>query len=268
MWGLLLACALAAQPSPVAAQKPKLAVLDLVPGAGVDASVTGPLTEAISTEVQRRAFFEVLSQRDIATMIGIERQKQLLGCSDEGCLAELSGAIGARFVLSGTLARLGDAYQLTLTALDTQKTQTLGRSTKLTKDLPTLNLQLPFAVAEATGTPPPAPPSKVLPYTLLGIGAATVLAGTLLGTFALNTQGQLRGELEAGVSQPGILKTQDYYVKAIAGVDRDKVIALALLGGGVALAAAGLLILPKDFALTQVSFAPTANGAVLAGTFP
>ena len=63
----------------------------------------------ITSEVQRRGFFQVISQQDIATMLGLERQKQLMGCADDStsCLAELSGALGARFVMSGTLTRLG-----------------------------------------------------------------------------------------------------------------------------------------------------------------
>jgi hypothetical protein len=262
----LVACVLAAAPI----QKPKLAVLDLSPGAGVDATLTAPMVEAITGEVQRRGFFDVMSQRDIATLLGVERQRQLSGCNEQSssCLAELSGALGARFVLSGTLARLGEAYQLTLNALDTQKAQPLGRSTKLAKDLETLQLLIPYAVAEATATPPPAPPSKVLPFTLIGAGATAIVMGLLLGTIALNTQGQIQGELEAGQTQIGVLKSRDYYDQQLAATERNKYIALGCLVGGAALAVVGLLLMPKDIGGSQVALVPTVQGGALVGVFP
>jgi hypothetical protein len=268
MIAALLACVLAAAPAP--AQKPKLAVLDLTAGAGVDATLTTPIVEAITGEVQRRGFFDVMSQRDISNLLGVERQKQLMGCSEQSgsCLTELSGALGARFILTGTLARLGDAYQLTLNALDTQKAQPLGRSTKLSKDLATLQLMIPYAVAEATATPPPAPPSRILPFTLLGVGATAAVMGLLLGTVALNQQGQLQGELDAGQTQVGVLKSRDYYELQLATVERNKYIALSCLVGGVALAVTGLLLMPKDIGGAQVALVPTANGGALVGVFP
>jgi hypothetical protein len=251
----------------VAAVKPKLAVLDLTPGAGVDASVTGPLGEAITSEIQRRGYFDVLSQRDIATLLGVERQRQLVGCTDTSCVAELSDALGARFVLSGSLARFGDAYQLTLTTMDTQKAQPLGRCSRIAKDLAALNQGISVAVAEATATPPPAPPSKALPYTLIGVGAGAAAVGLLLGIIALNATGQLRGELEVGQNRPGVLRTHDYYVKQVAGLDTDKLIATACLGAGVVAAAIGIFIMPKDVALMQVSLVPTTHGLGIAGAF-
>ena len=80
---LTLALAALLTAGPVAAEKPKLLVFDLTPGSGVDVSVTGPMSEALAGELARRGFFEVVSQRDMTTLLGLERQKQLLGCSEE-----------------------------------------------------------------------------------------------------------------------------------------------------------------------------------------
>ncbi len=54
----------------------------------------------------------VTSQRDIQQMLGLERQKQLLGCTGESssCLAELAGALGVDLVLSGSVARSESGY--------------------------------------------------------------------------------------------------------------------------------------------------------------
>lgn len=63
---------------------------------------------------------EVTSGRDIEAMLGLERQKQLLGCDENSaCIAELGGALGVDFLLVGDVARVGARYQLTVKALST-----------------------------------------------------------------------------------------------------------------------------------------------------
>src|SRR5207248_3217749 len=120
----------------------------------------------ITTDLAQKKIFDVVSSKDFQTLLGMERQKAALGCGADSssCLSELAGALGARFVLSGSLARLGDTYQLSLQTLDSTKAQPIGRSTRLAKDLATLRAQLGYTVAEATATPLPAPPSHLLAY--------------------------------------------------------------------------------------------------------
>src|SRR5438128_1810620 len=45
--------------------------------------------------------FDVITAKQMAAVIGLERQKQLLGCADSSssCLAELAGALGAELLL-------------------------------------------------------------------------------------------------------------------------------------------------------------------------
>src|SRR5690348_2331301 len=77
-----------------AEEKPKLVVLDLTVAGGVEPSVAGALTEAITNQVSATGFFQVVSAKDIQTLLGIERQKQMVGCTSEGsCLTELAGAL-------------------------------------------------------------------------------------------------------------------------------------------------------------------------------
>ena len=88
----------------LAADKPKLAVLDFQ-AQGVPAETAQALTTAASQHLASRGFFEVVTSADIQTLLGVERQKQLIGCSDSAssCTAELAGAMGSRFVLSGSV---------------------------------------------------------------------------------------------------------------------------------------------------------------------
>ena len=52
---------------------------------------------------------------------------QTMGCSDSGCLAELAGAVGAAYVVSGTISKSGETYTISLVLTDQQKAQALDR---------------------------------------------------------------------------------------------------------------------------------------------
>ncbi len=65
---------------------------------------------------------KVVSDRDIKAALGLERQKQLLGpCTDTSCLAEVSGALGARYLVTGRLDKLGKTYVLTTSVYDSSR---------------------------------------------------------------------------------------------------------------------------------------------------
>jgi hypothetical protein len=50
-----------------------------------------------------------------------------LGCSDQGCLAELGGALGAQYMIAGTVGRIGDQYLLHLKLIATREARTANR---------------------------------------------------------------------------------------------------------------------------------------------
>lgn len=58
----------------------------------------------------------VVTPREVMTLLGRERQRQLLGCEDAvaSCTAELVGALGVDGVLMGEVAAVGDFVQINL----------------------------------------------------------------------------------------------------------------------------------------------------------
>lgn len=71
------------------------------------------MTDDLAQQLTRRGV-KVMSPSDIRALIGVERQKQLLGCDDDtsSCLAELGDALGADGVVTGNLGKFGDSFQL------------------------------------------------------------------------------------------------------------------------------------------------------------
>jgi hypothetical protein len=111
----------------------RLAVLELKPlGASPDLAHT--LTGVIAEEAGKIPGFLAISQEEIGAMLGLERQKQMLGCGNESCLAEIGGALGARKVISGSLGKVGVSFVLQLELVDTSRAKVLDRESKTVTD--------------------------------------------------------------------------------------------------------------------------------------
>lgn len=65
---------------------------------------------------------EVANAQDLAVLLGLERQRQLLGCSGRKCASTLTDAIDVDALVMGDVAKLPkDRYQLNLRMLDSTK---------------------------------------------------------------------------------------------------------------------------------------------------
>lgn len=72
-------------------------------------------------EQMRAAGFEVTTAQQISTLLGFERQKALMACSDAGCAVELANALGVDGLITGQIGKFGPSYQvnvLVISALD------------------------------------------------------------------------------------------------------------------------------------------------------
>src|SRR5438309_267107 len=100
---LLLAQADAGSALPVRIAAPGLTSVDLSEAMG------GLFADHLAKQLELHGL-KVTSRSEMQALLGLERQKELMGCSDEStasCLAELAGALGADGVLTGTLGKVG-----------------------------------------------------------------------------------------------------------------------------------------------------------------
>lgn len=107
---------------------PRLAVLPIAAGEGITPTTAAALTEALAGEVRRRSGAEVVTQREIAAVLSLERQKAILGCETDVCMAELGGALGADRLVAGDLARLGESFLLHLRVVEVGKVRVSAQS--------------------------------------------------------------------------------------------------------------------------------------------
>lgn len=247
---------------------PKLIILELTPAGNVEASTASAFTETITAEVGARGHFQALSSKDVRTLLGVERQRQLVGCGDSNCFVELAGALGSRYVMTGSLAQLGESFQLNLQVLDTQTSQPLGRASQVAPSLPELRALIPFAVADATHTEPPRMPSKVVPVTMIAVGGAAIVAGAIVGGLALSGQATLQAQLgrSANEGQPLDAPLSAYQQQATT-IGTEKTVALAAMISGAAIALVGVVLFPRGPA-PGVAVVPSDRGVALVGVFP
>jgi hypothetical protein len=99
----------------------KVVVLPLAALGGVSRETAQLLGDALAGELRRRAGVSVLTQSDVSALLGIERTRQMLGCAEGGCLAEIGGALGADRVVHGSLGRVGGSLVVNISALDPRR---------------------------------------------------------------------------------------------------------------------------------------------------
>jgi hypothetical protein len=90
----------------------------------------------------------VLTRSDIQQAIDLEMQKQAAGCDDESCLAEIAGALGARYVIFGSAGTLGKLHLINLSVYDSVKATSVARKDVQAENLESLPPLIEKAVAE------------------------------------------------------------------------------------------------------------------------
>lgn len=142
----------------------KVAVIKLSAKGGLSQGVVDLFTEALVGDLRKRPGVAVMSEADMTAILGLERQKQMLGCADESCLAELGGALGVDRLITGSLGRIGGTLVVNIASLDPKKVRavaSVSERIKTDKDDAILEM-LPGFVSQLLLEPaaPPPPPAK------------------------------------------------------------------------------------------------------------
>jgi hypothetical protein len=177
-----------------AADAPRALVTGLSPDREVDAGFVRVLDDVFLARVHGLGVFDVISSDEIAILLDLDAQRQLMGCDDDGCLAELGGVLGAQYAISGSVSRLGDELSLTLRLFDVDRVRVMRRlSEPLSSDEIVASRQMAIAaerlLALPLSGPMPPPPAAPTPWhrnPWVWGGAGGVLAtGAVVGAVFL-----------------------------------------------------------------------------------
>ena len=133
-----------------AAERPTLVVAPLR-ALGVKASEAEIMTSEVRTQAVRAGRYTVVAPEDMAA-IGAELERQLAsGCDETSCIAELGGALGAQFLVTGTIGKLGSRYTINLKLVDIEQVRAVRTENVRAKGLEALLERLPDTVFALLG---------------------------------------------------------------------------------------------------------------------
>jgi hypothetical protein len=114
-----------APPVDVGPQEVSLAVYELQVG-DMDPLIGRIVTDAVVAELRKLEGVTVTSMDEVNAMLDHEAQKQIMGCEDESCLAEIAAALGVDEIVIGSIARVGEGTVFGLKRIDQREAKTKG----------------------------------------------------------------------------------------------------------------------------------------------
>lgn len=136
--------------APETKEKPLLLVMD-INNKGSDASIVTAVNNLLPEYVGQADQHQVVSGEDVRRMMELEANKQLVGCEAESCLAEIAGAMGARYVIFGDVSPLGSQTLISMTLFDAQDVKALKRVSVTLVEVEQLPKELGLGVFDLMG---------------------------------------------------------------------------------------------------------------------
>lgn len=230
------------------AVRTKLAVMEIKAVQGVSAGTVEILGNVIAADMARQGF-DVIARSDIQAMLGFQKERQLLGCTDDaGCIAEIGGSLGVDFVVTGQIGQIGSQFNISLLAVETRKARVASRLSSFcdaNEDalVKAARAAVGTLAAAIRGGAPPAPVAEPVPLTrsrttawlAWGASAALLAGGATVGIIAKGKYDDLEAQRDA----------PDY--REIYEAEKDDIRALnltadALYVGGAVMAGLGAWI--------------------------
>lgn len=94
----------------------------------VEPEIAAILDDLLITELTLKHGAQVIGSGDIEAMLNLEEQKDTLGCDEVTCAAQIAGALGAGYLVTGSLSRLGDSLIVQLSLIDSKAIRVAARA--------------------------------------------------------------------------------------------------------------------------------------------
>jgi outer membrane receptor protein involved in Fe transport len=124
-----------------------------IKGVGIEQEKVDVIADIIAELISKLGDVRVVSKADIQSMLNLEKQKRLAGCDDKECFAEVAGALGMPWMVTGNIGRFGESFVINLKLIDVRNAHVVGRTTrKVSGDEEDLLDALPDATRELLET--------------------------------------------------------------------------------------------------------------------
>jgi TolB-like protein len=251
---------------PAAAERERVVVLELSASDPKLVALAKSITEQVQTELGHDGAIEVVGASDLALALGVERQKELVGCGEGSntCMAEISQALGAPWLVSGSLSRSGDAMRLDLKLIRTANAKAQYRGGRAFKGEANVFDVVSVLSRELAAELTPRGETRVGPWVLMGSGVAAGAVGAVLTVKAANdgAAGTMAGAANG--------KTAAQVLEAQRSANTLMVVGPAVAGVGVAALITGVVWLASGKpapATVGLVVSPSGLTATMGGSF-
>jgi hypothetical protein len=128
--GILFLASLLLSTAARAGEPVTIGVMDFVGMRGVSQETADVIGDVIAQEISNLGDVEVVNKADIVSMLNLEKQRRLAGCSDSECFTEIAGALGMPWMVTGNVSWFGESYVLNLKLMDVRALRVVGRVTR------------------------------------------------------------------------------------------------------------------------------------------
>ena len=224
-------------------------------------------TEHFTQQLSLQPGLKVISADDVAAVLGLERQKELLGCPEtsSSCLVELAGALGVDVIVIGTIASVGSGYTVNLRVLAAGNASNLAVVSERATGGDDALLELLAVAAQriarevrvahgAPGTPievplvQQAPPLRSKAWIPAVIGVAALVAGVTLLVLANNSATRV----SAGDRNIMTVEMLDHAI-SVGRTQAELCVVMMSVAGAAAVAAVLMAFLPGKSAPATAS---------------
>lgn len=102
------------------AEKTRIAILDLQEKAGVNAVTAQAASEILRSELGATQRFLVVDRQNMEAVLA-EQAFQSTGCTDQSCVVELGNILNVQSMLSGSVIKVGQTYEVHVQLLDVER---------------------------------------------------------------------------------------------------------------------------------------------------
>jgi curli biogenesis system outer membrane secretion channel CsgG len=261
-------------PPPAAVEAPKVEVKRAIriavrpmEASEEDKRLARVVDDALVAEMRKLKGASVIGLDEVKAMLDLEAQKQLTGCTEASCIAEIAAALGADVLIIGQIALVNGERVFGVKRIDQGTAQTVGDvnlrlvdeggdeclasiGTTVQKLFPELPLRegetrgVSEAIALRLHPPPLAPPVPIAGMAVAGV-ALTVAAGALVVNQVVyhSTTAELAAVKKGEAVDGGWLNQQNLYV----GVSFGVTVASAAIGVGLGAASGAAAIWLTDW---------------------
>jgi hypothetical protein len=193
----------------VCAEPARVLVLE-IRADGVEETTARVVRDEIAAALAGDARIEALSTEDIRRAVSLDAERRAVGCVDDSCIAEVGQAMGARYVVHGSISALGSMRIVRLNAMDTAANTLLVRETVEARTdeelLPLVRVavgRLRLRLLDAVAPPTPGPSGLQIGGSVIGgvgivaAGIGTAMMALAWPTFSDTTSADFKGRAEA-----------------------------------------------------------------------